>query len=117
MTPEAVRGLVARWREQAEQLRRFAPAAATAFEDAALELETAARSHDSELLTQSEASEYSGLSPRTLRDREAKGALPNHGTKGAPRYRRSDLPQRRAPTSSAAFDPDAAALRIVSRSR
>ena len=50
------------------------------------------RSHSNELLSPPEAEAVSGYSRRRLRELEAEGKLVNHGKKGAPRYRRGDLP-------------------------
>lgn len=58
------------------------------------ELQEAVREHFDDLLTQSEAAEFSGYTPRTLRRWVKKDKLSNHGKKGAPLFRRGDLPRK-----------------------
>ncbi len=58
------------------------------------ELQETLHRHFDELLTLQEAAELSGYSPRTLRRRAEDGELTNRGKKGAPLYRRGDLPRK-----------------------
>ena len=85
--------LTIRWRERGDELHPYAPSAAAAFHTAASELEDALLAYEDELLDPT-ASASESLSKRRLRELEAQGLLVNHGKKGAPRYRRGDLPTR-----------------------
>lgn len=91
MTPNQLPG---HWRERAKGLRKFAPAAAEAFEDAALELEQAEREAGIELLNLRQASKASGYGERHLRQLIRQGILTDHGRKGAPKVKRGDLPKK-----------------------
>jgi hypothetical protein len=102
------------WRAEAERLERFAPAAATAFRDAATDLEDALRASAGELLTLAEASLASGYSADRLRHLVSSGAIANAGKKGAPRIRRADLPVRAARPALSAYNPDEDARSIAS---
>lgn len=113
MSP-SVAALVIAWRSKAEQLERFAPAAAVAFRDAALELETALRVDADAVLTLQEAALASSYSVDHLRHLLASGALRNVGQKRRPRVRAGDLP-RKASTRTSRYDPNADALRLVGR--
>ena len=106
------------WRGRGDELDPYAPAAAAAFRTAASERETALQAAEDALLPPAEASTESGLSKRRLRELEAEGKLENHGRKGAPRYRRGDLPSRRARRGSDAsgFDPHENVAEIVKSS-
>jgi hypothetical protein len=106
-------GLPAAWRAKAEELERFAPPAAAAFRDAALELETALRVDANAVLTLAEAAMASGYSKSHLRHRIASGAIPNVGKKRSPRVRAGDLPRKLA--ARTAYDPNADALHLVRR--
>lgn len=108
--------LPAVWRTEADRLERYAPAAAQAFRDAALALESALRAERDEVLTLSEAARRSGLSVDRVRHLVAEGTIPNAGRKHAPRVRVADLPRkatarRPAPTL---YDVDADARRLAS---
>ena len=94
------------WRTRAENLERYAAPAAAAFRTAADELEETIRSADEEKLTLAVASTESGYAARTLREKLAKGEIPNAGQKHRPRIRRGDLP-RRVPGEAGVFDPAA----------
>jgi hypothetical protein len=109
--------LPAAWRAEADRLERFAPPAALAFRDAALQLEQALRSAESEELTLAEAALASGFSAEHLRKLVASGTVPNAGRRGAPRIRRGDLPKKASPAISAGYDPNADALRLASGGR
>lgn len=113
MTP---RDLVTSWRERADLLDRYAPPAAQAFRDAAEELDASLRDEADASLTLDQASRESGYTADHLRHLVAQGTIPNAGKKGAPRVRRADLPRRVKPTPSASYDPDADALRLLSKS-
>ena len=105
--------LAAIWRARAEELRRYAPAAAQAFQDAAAELEAALHEQADELLTLGEASRESGYSERRLRELVAAGELPNAGRKGAPRVRRADLPHKARRDNGTGYDAEAHARELV----
>ena len=104
-------GLSNVWRTRADELERFAPAAAEAFRQAAEELDESLRADEDELLPPAQAAKES-LSERRLRELVAEGKLANHGKKGAPKYRRGDLP-RRTRTHAAGWDADAHVAGIV----
>lgn len=92
------------WRKEANVLAGYgAIEAAAAAQRHAEELVEALDAAENELLTQAEAAEFSGYSSRRLRELEAEGKLENHGRKGAPQYRRRDLP-RKAQRGSDGFD-------------
>lgn len=106
------------WRSQADALERFAPAAATAFRDAAVALEAALRSDADETLTLAEAALASGFSTDHLRHEIAAGRIPQAGKKGAPRVRRADLPKKSAQrTTPTLYDVDADARSLASGGR
>lgn len=93
-------------RERADFLRPYAPAAATAYEECAVMVEAALRAVEEEELTVREACARSGYSERTLREMVAAGKLENVGRKGAPRFRRGDLPSKPR-GKGGTFDPQA----------
>ncbi len=110
--------LASTWRARAEGLRRYAPAAARAFQDAAAELEAAMAEAADEVLTLAEASRESGYSARRLRELVAAGGLPNAGRKGVPRLRRADLPRKgRRGNGGSGYDAEAHARELVGRVR
>jgi hypothetical protein len=90
--------LVRSWREFALELRDRAADArgAAIYETVALELEQFLKTADGEVLTPTEAEAWSGYSTDHLRRLAECGDLTNHGKKGAPRYRRSELPVKPA---------------------
>ncbi len=91
--------LAARWREEAERLRRLeANGQAAALELAARELEAIAKAWASKRLTISEAAAESGYSEEHLRRLTRNGQLPadrNGGPKSQLYVRRGDLPTKR----------------------
>ncbi len=105
--------LSVRWRARGDDLDPYAPAAAEAFRTAASELEAALQAAEEELLPPAESSAESGLSRRRLRELEAEGKLENHGRKGAPLYKRGDLPRRRAKGDAGGFDAESHVASIV----
>ena len=105
--------LSVRWRERGDDLDPYAPAAAEAFRTAASELEAALQAAEDELLPPAQAVPESGSSARTLRDHVAKGTLKNYGKRGAPLYRRGDLPRRRAKGDAGGFDAESHVASIV----
>jgi hypothetical protein len=105
--------LSVRWRERGDELDPYAPAAAAAFRTAASELEEELRAAEEEFLSPAESSAESGLSKRRLRELEAEGKLENHGRKGAPLYKRVDLPRRRAKGDAGGFDAESHVAGIV----
>ena len=107
--------LPATWRTRADELEPYAPAAAEAFRQAAIELDAAQHEAEAELLPPAESSMASGYSPRRLRELDAAGRLKNHGRKGAPLYRRGDLPSKTKPTRATGYDVQADADDLVSR--
>lgn len=113
----AVADLAAAWRAEADHLDRFAPAAATAFRDAAQQLEQSLRDSAGEVLTLQEASLRSGLSVDRLRHKVAAGEIPNAGRKHAPRVRSADLPLKASKPGLSAYDPDTDARRLSGRGR
>ena len=105
--------LLQRWRSEAGVLERCgaSEAAATTW-TRANELEATLREHGESLLGLEEASTESGYSTRRLRELVNAGELPNRGRKGAPRFRRADLPRKRSASGSGGFDAEAEALSI-----
>ena len=111
---KALKELAERWEAEAQTLDHYhdARGAATARLHAT-ELREAVRSNADEVLSPAEAEAASGYSRRRLRELEAEGRLQNHGKKGAPRYRRGDLPTK--PRSDDEFDAVAEARRLLSK--
>ena len=109
---KALYELADRWEAEAETLERYHDerGAATARLHAT-ELREAVRAQVDELLSPPEAEKASGFSRRRLRELEADGRLENHGRKGAPRYRRSDLPTKSRADDG--FDAAAEASRLI----
>ncbi len=114
--------LAARWREEAERLRRLeANGQAAALELAARELEAIAKAWASELLTISEASAESGYSEEHLRRLARDRELPverNGGPKSRLYVRRGDLPTKRhkdgrGKPERVTYDPDEDARSIA----
>ncbi len=97
------------WSDRAAQLKLYAPAAAQAFETAAVELEQALTASGSETLTLKEAARLTGLTPGHLGDLIRAGTLPNAGRKGKPLIRRADLP------ASKQSEPERQPRRVVRR--
>lgn len=98
--------LLTSWRDEAHRLRdRYARLDLAALCEAhATELEEAVHAGEEELLSPAEAAKESLYSTRRLRELEAEGKLENHGRKGAPLYKRGDLPRRRAKGDAGGFD-------------
>ncbi len=94
------------WREEGARLRnRYARLDLAALCEAhAEELEAALQAAEDELRSPAEAEAESGYSRRRLRELEAEGKLENHGRKGAPLYKRGDLPRRRGKGDAGGFD-------------
>lgn len=90
--------LVRSWRDFALELRNRSadPRGAAIYETVAVELEQFLKTADCEVLTPAEAEEWSGYTADHLHRLVASGDLTNHGRKGAPRYRRSELPIKTA---------------------
>ena len=87
--------LAARWREEAELLRRRGqPTLAAMAESYADELEEELRQADLEALTLKQAAEESGFSYSAIQKMVNTGQLPNVGDKHRPRVRRGDLPRK-----------------------
>ncbi len=101
---KALDDLASRWEQEAKTLDRYHDErGAAAARLHAGELREAVRVHSDELLSPPVASSECGYSKRRLRELEAEGLLANHGRKGAPRYRRSELPKK-AKAAPPAFD-------------
>lgn len=87
--------LVAAWRTRAQQLEKYAPAAARAFADCADELEAALTTTDgSPLVGLNDASRISGYSADHLGRLVRQKKLANYGTPRRPRVRVADLPRK-----------------------
>lgn len=110
MTP---RDLIQRWRTEAELLEQYGSPAAEACRRHAADLEAALRDQDGELLDPATAAQVSGYSVDRLRHLVGEGKLENVGRSGVPRYRRGDLPKKRA-ASDGGFDPAARAREVLS---
>lgn len=83
--------LPATWRERARLLERYAPEAARAFLDAALELEEAAEGFATEELSRAELAAETGVHPDTLTRAKREGRIPQlsrravaHAVRGTP---------------------------------
>ena len=109
--------LAREWRKRAADVRAWAAAdgAACAIELCADELETAFQAAEDELLGPGAASEASNYSTRRLRELEAEGRLTNYGRRGAPRYRRGDLPRKPRAKGRGGYDVDADADGLIGR--
>ncbi len=95
-----LRELPARWRSDAEVLRRCGHERTADLCDLhAQELERAVRAHEMEALTIGDAAAESGYSKSHLYTLLSEGLLANAGTKGAPRVMRRDLPKKARPTN------------------
>ena len=111
---KALKELADRWEAEAVTLSRYHDArGATTARLHATELREAVGAQADELLSPPEAEAASGYSRRRLRELEANGRLKNHGRKGAPRYRRSDLPTK--PRADDGFDAAAEARRLITQ--
>ena len=91
--------LAAHYRERADLLEPYAPAAATAFREAADLAEGAWRDFQGEELSLKEAAEESGYSEAHMQRLIAEGSIPNAGRKHKPKVRRGDLPKKVARSS------------------
>lgn len=91
------------WRLEAERLRPFNAGAAIAFETCARQIEETLRDSESELLTLSQAADFSGFSADHLGRLIRQGKITNFGRQNAPRVRCADLP-RKAKASSCLTD-------------
>ena len=101
------------WETDAQTLRDYGDErGASILERVVSELREALRSAGEELLTPSEAAAESFFSKRRLRELEAEGQLTNHGKRGRPLYRRSDLP-RKARAASDGFNAASEARAIL----
>ena len=104
MNTGPLRGLAARWREEAQTLRLYGhEPTAKACERHAEEMEAAVRAYLDETLTVAEATEESGYSESHLRALLAEAKLANAGREGAPRIRRGDLPAKPKPATPPAL--------------
>ncbi len=108
---KALDDLAARWEVEAETLDRYHDErGAAAARLHAAELRTAVMAAENELLDPKAAEEFSGFSRRRIRELDSGGQLTNYGKKGAPLYRRGDLPRKRR--TSDGFDASAEAQRL-----
>lgn len=88
-------GLAEQWRADAAVLRHHRNIQqAEWLEDRAVELESALRDRDGELLTLTAAAQISGYTAEHLGRQVRNGALQNYGRPHAPRVRRGDLPRK-----------------------
>ena len=114
-----LRTLLGRWREEAAILRRRgAVECGDALLSCAADLEAALGQMDDVVLTLTEAQALSGYTSDHLARLVRKGKIPNAGRQGAPRIRRSHLPQKPADLASTdpkAYDPIADARKLGSR--
>jgi hypothetical protein len=111
----AAAALAARWRAEADTIRRYDARLAEVAAMHAAELEAAVAADHAAELTMVQAVEESGYSERRLRQMLASGELPNAGQPGRPRIRRSDLPRKPKTTDgSSPYDPAADARRLLS---
>lgn len=107
----ALHDLARKWEVEAQTLDRYADErGAAAARLHATELREAVREAESELLDPQAAAAFSNFSKRRLRELTADGKLRNYGQRGAPRYRRIDLPTKSRPTDG--FDAVAEARRL-----
>ena len=91
----ALLDLADRWEAEATALERYHDARGAAVARLhATELREAIRTQADELLSPVEAAVVSGYSRRRLRELDADGKLENCGKKGAPLYRRGELPTK-----------------------
>ena len=103
--------LARRWEDEAQALERYHDTRGAAVARLhASELREAVRTQADELLPPVEAAVVSGYSRRRLRELDADGRLTNHGKKGAPLYRRADLPTKAQADNG--FDAAAEAKRL-----
>ena len=110
---KALLQLAERWEDEAATLERYHDERGAAVARLhATELREAVRAQADEHLSPPEAEAASGYSRRRLRELEAVGKLENFGRKGAPRYRRGDLPTK--PRAEDGFDAVAEARRLTS---
>lgn len=92
--------VIAKWRQEAELLRRHGAVEAAATKEAdALELEQFEQQYQLEHLTLASAALESGYTAAHLSALVANGSIPNVGRKHAPRILRRDLPRKPAPRS------------------
>lgn len=105
------RDLPGRWRALANDLRPYAPGAAAAWENAALELEQALRAAELEPLKLRDAARESGYSEDHLGELLRQGKITNAGRPHAPRILRRDLPKKPGGNILASVTRDAAASR------
>ena len=98
--------LIREWREEADRLeeRYGATQLAMLSRAHAVEVEQIVVSQVTRLVSPDEAADISGYSKSQLRRLVREGKLTNHGRKGVPRYRVSELPQK--PTNSSEQEPD-----------
>jgi len=94
-------GLVARWRSDADVLRRRGgESLAATLESCAQDLEAWALAWELEALTLDQAAAESGYSYSALQHMVAAKRLRNAGTPHRPRIRRADLPRKAVPMST-----------------
>ena len=89
--------LLERWRNRADDHRRYAPPVAAALDDVVSELVEDDHRIATAALTLAQASAESGYSAGHIGRLIAEGRIANAGKKGAPRIRRGDLPRKPKP--------------------
>jgi hypothetical protein len=107
--------LAAAWRDRAASLRRYAPEAANAFEDAAGELEAILRDTGAELLTLEAAARECGYSADHLGRLVKAGRLANLGRSGAPKVQRGELPRKPVKACRLASGPKGPNMEALTR--
>lgn len=111
-----LRELADNWQEDAARLRRYGDVrGAEVVETLAAQLLTALEDVGEELLDLTGAAEVSGYSKRRLRELVNDGELTNHGRKGRPRFRRSELPRKPRTPGGTGYDPTEDARGLVDR--
>lgn len=112
----SLNALLARWREIAETLRiEGYTEGADIIKRRATELEDCLETEGTELLSGVQAEQECGYAADHLRRLVSRGELTNHGKKGAPRYRRSELPRKAQPTALDLRSPECSTNVTVTR--
>lgn len=107
--------LVAQWRHQAVQFRRYAPEIANLMEDHALELEDALRAAAAEPISPSQAEAEGICDAETVRRAVREGRATNVGTPGRIRVPRNQVPRGRNRKRASFEEIARAAVRPSSR--
>lgn len=112
--PPPLAPLLSSWSTEAHHLKKRGQSNLASFLESLIEeVENAWSDYASEALTLQEAAAESGYSTDHLGRLLRASELPNGGTKGHPRIRRSDLPRRVAARPAGKYDPDADARNLL----